>query len=280
MTDKPWAALLTGSRQAGPAPVYHLEAVDQTGQPRQVAIPGESPLTIRVDGRDIATLMTLGSHPEELALGFLRSQRLLERLEDVASLEVDWAREAVEVRTRQGVGLPGWDEKASRLEVSGGCGQSSLFSRTLENLRQEKLPRVQLRQSTIYALLEAVTPLNVIYRQASSVHCCCLCQEERVLMAVEDVARHNAADIVAGRMWLEGITGADKIIYATCRLTAEIVTKVAFMGVPAVVTKSGMTRMGLELARNMGMVVIGRAETGRFLVFNGQDQVVFDALEG
>jgi FdhD protein len=161
--------------------------------------------------------------------------------------------------------------------VTCGCGQGTLFNRTLDKLHDDKLPRVRVRQSTIYQLLQSVAPLNHIYRLASSVHCCCLCQGERVLMSVEDVARHNAADAIAGRMWLDDIPGEDKILFSTCRLTSEIITKVAFMGIPVLVSKSGMTHMGLELARNMGMVVIGRAEASRFLVFNGGEQVEFDA---
>ncbi|MBU0515822.1 MAG: formate dehydrogenase accessory sulfurtransferase FdhD [Proteobacteria bacterium] len=263
--------------RAGLQPVHHLEVVDHLGKPRPVAIPGESPLTIKVDGREIVTLMTLGTNPEELALGYLHNQRLLERIEDIESVCVDWARETVDVSTRHGQGIPNLDAMLSRVTVASGCGQGTLFSCTVDKLYEQKLPRVRVRQSTIYQVLKAVATLNPIYRLAGSVHGCCLCQGERVLMSVEDVGRHNAADAIAGRMWLDGMTGEDKILFTTGRLTSEILMKAAFMGIPVLVSRSGVTQMGLELARDMGMVVIGRAKVTRFLVFNGADQVVFDA---
>lgn len=264
--------------RAGLPPVHHLKVYDHLGKPRQVAMPGESPLTIKVDGREIVTLMTLGTNPEELALGYLHNQRLLERIEDIDSVEVDWDRETVNVLTRQGQGIPDLDEKLSRVTVTSGCGQGTLFSCTVDKLYEQKLPRVRVRQSTIYQVLQAVAPLNYIYRLTGSVHGCCLCQGSRVLMSVEDVGRHNAADTIAGRMWLDGMSGEDKIFFTTGRLTSEILMKAAFMGIPVLLSKSGVTHMGLELARDMGMVVIGRARVSRFLVFNGAEQVVFDAI--
>lgn len=263
--------------QAGLPPAHQVEVYDHLGKSRQVAIPGESPLTIKVDGREIITLMTLGTNPEELALGYLHNQCLVERIEDIESVDVDWARGTVEVSTRHGQGIPDLEEKLSRVTVTSGCGQGTLFSCTVDKLYEQKLPWVQVRQSTIYKVLKAVAPLNPVYRLAGSVHGCCLCRGERVLMSVEDVGRHNAADAIAGRMWLDGMTGEDKILYTTGRLTSEILMKAAFMGIPVVLSKSGVTQMGLELARDMGMVVIGRAKVTRFLVFNGAEQVVFDA---
>lgn len=264
--------------RAGLAPVHHLEVLDHRGQPRQAAVPGESPLTIKVDGREIVTLMTMGTNPEELALGYLHNQRLLEDIADIESVSVDWGRETVSVATRHGQGIPDLDEKLSRVTVTSGCGQGTLFSCTVDKLYERKLPRVRVRQSTIYQVLREVAPLNHIYRQAGSVHGCGLCQGGRVLMYVEDVGRHNAADTIAGRMWLDAISGEDKILYTTGRLTSEIMMKAAFMGIPVLLSKSGLTQMGLELARDMGMVVIGRARGNRFLVFCGGDQVIFDAI--
>lgn len=262
---------------AGLQPVHRLEVFDHRGKPREVSIPGESPLTIKVDGREIITLMTLGTNPEELALGYLYNQRLLQRIEGIEAVEVNWARETVNVSTRQGQGITDLDEKLSRVTVTSGCGQGTLFSCTVDKLYETKMPRVQIRQSTIYGMLKAVARLNRIYRQAGSVHGCGLCQGERVIMYVEDVGRHNAADSIAGRMWFEGIPGVDKLLYTTGRLTSEILMKAAFMGIPVVVSKSGVTQMGLELARDMGMVVVGRARATRFLVFSGADQMIFDA---
>lgn len=264
--------------RAGLAPVHTLEVLDQTGQPRQAAIPGESPLTIKVDGREIVTLMTLCTNPEELALGYIHNQRLLENVADVLSVGVDWGMETVNVTTRHGQGIPDLEEKLSRVTVTSGCGQGTIFSCTVDKLYERKLPRVRVRQSTLYQVLKAVAPLNMVYRQAGSVHGCGLCQDGRVLMYVEDVGRHNAADTIAGRMWLDGTAGEDKVLYTTGRLTSEIIMKAAFMGIPVLLSKSGLTQMGLELARDMGMVVIGRARGNRFLVFTGGEQVIFDAV--
>ncbi len=264
--------------RAGLQPVHQLEVVDHRGKTRQVAIPGESPLTIKVDGREIVTLMTLGTHPEELALGYLHNQRLLERIEDIESVSVDWARETVDVATRHGQGIPDLDEKLSRVTVTSGCGQGTVFSCTVDKLYEQKLPQVRVRQSTIYRVLKAVAGLNPVYRSAGSVHGCCLCQGDRVLMAVEDVGRHNAADAIAGRMWLDHMTGDDKILFTTGRLTSEIVMKAAFMGIPVLISRSGVSQMSLDLARDMGMIVIGRAKGTRFLVYNGGDRVDFDAV--
>jgi FdhD protein len=263
---------------AGLSPVHELEVHDQYGKPKKVVIPGEAPLTIKVDGREVVTLMTLGTNPEELALGYLRNQRFLERIEDIESVEVNWERETVNVTTVQGDGIPDLEEKTSRITVTSGCGQGTIFSCTVDKLYELKLPKVEVRQSTIYQLLKAVAPHNPVYRQGGTVHGCCLCQGGQVLMSVEDVGRHNAADSIAGRMWLDSLNGEDKILFTTGRMTSEIMMKTAFMGIPVLISRSGVTQMSLELARDMGMVVIGRAKASRFLVYNGADQVVFDAI--
>lgn len=277
MTADKKPSLISQSSRSGLPPVHQVEVFDQLGHPGQTFLPGEYPLTIKVDGREIVTLMTLGANPEELALGYLRNQRLVERLEDIESVAVDWSRETVNVSTRQGRGIPDLADKLSRLTVTSGCGQGTLFSCTVDKLYEHKLPKAMVLRSTIYQVLKAVAPLNHIYRQAGSVHGCCLCQGNLVLMSVEDVGRHNAADAISGLMWLKGISGQDKIFFTTGRLTSEIIMKTAFMGIPVIVSKSGMTHMGLELAKDLGMVVIGRAKVTRFLIFNGADQIIFDA---
>lgn len=277
MTKTEAKASRPGLSRAAAQPVQHYEVVDQTGKAKQVAIPVELPLTIYIDGHEIVTLMTMGTNPEELTLGYLRNQRLLERIEDIESVVVDWARETAEVSTRQGHGIGDLAGKLSRVTVTSSCGQGTLFNNAMGKLEQT-LPRAQVRQSTIYELLKAVASRNQIYRLSGSVHCCCLCQGGRVLMSVEDVGRHNAVDAVAGRMWLDGMDGADKIFFITGRFASEIVMKAALMGIPVIVSKAGITNRGLELAKDLGMVVIGRAKSSGFLVYNGWDQVVFDAV--
>lgn len=263
--------------RAGLAPTHPVSAVDEYGEVRELRIAGEFPLTLKVDGREVVTLMTLGTHPEELALGYLRNQRLIEDIRDIRSVQVDWERESVAIETFHGQGIADWQEKLSRRTVTTGCGQGTVFSCTLDKLYDVRLPRVMLSQSAIYALLDAIAAHNEIYRQAGGVHGCALCQRAEVLAFVEDVGRHNAADAISGRMWLDGIEGADKVFYTTGRLTSEIVMKAAHMGIPVLLSRSGVTHMGLELARDLGIIMIARAKGKHFLAYHGADQIVFDA---
>ncbi|HYA38763.1 MAG TPA: formate dehydrogenase accessory sulfurtransferase FdhD [Candidatus Methylomirabilis sp.] len=263
--------------RAGLAPTHPVTALDEYGEPRDLQIAGEFPLTLKVDGREVVTLMTLGTRPEELALGYLRNQRLIERIEDIRAVAVDWDRNLVQVDTHHGHGIVNWEKKLAKRTVTTGCGQGTVFSCTLDKLYDVRLPRVQVRQSLIYGLLRALSDHNEIYRSAGGVHGCALCRETLPLIFVEDVGRHNAADAIAGRMWLDRISGHDKIFYTTGRLTSEIVMKAAHMGIPVLLSRSGITHMGLELARELGIVMIARAKGNHFLVYQGADAVLFDA---
>jgi FdhD protein len=253
-----------------------VTAVDEFGATRELRVAGEFPLTVKVDGREVVTLMTLGTRPEELALGYLRNQRLIEDLVQIRSVEVSWEREVVQVETHQGQGVVDWEKKLSRRTVTTGCGQGTVFSCTLDKLYDVHLPKVSLRQSLIYALLHTISQHNEIYREAGAVHGCALCRSAEVLLFVEDVGRHNAADAIAGRMWLDAIEGGDKIFYTTGRLTSEIVMKAAHMGIPVLLSRSGITHMGLELARDLGILMIARAKGRHFLVYHGAEDVIFD----
>ncbi len=263
--------------RAGLAPTQTVCATDEFGNSRELQIAGEFPLTLKVDGREVVTLMTLGTHPEELALGYLRNQRLLEDIEEISAVSVDWDREQVTVETTHGRGITDWEQKMTKRTVTTGCGQGTVFSCTLDKLYDVRLPAVELRQSTIYALLHAINAYNELYKQAGAVHGCGLCLGDRVLIFIEDVGRHNAADAIAGRMWLDRIDGGDKIFYTTGRLTSEIVMKAAHMGVPALLSRSGITHMGLELARDLGIIMIARAKGKHFLIYSGAERVVLDA---
>jgi len=264
--------------QAGLSPTHDVVAIDEFGGERDMSIAGESPLTVKVDGREVVTLMTLGTHPEELALGYLRNQRLVEKIEDIASVTVDWEREQVNVATHRGEGIVDWENKMSNRVVTTGCGQGTIFSCTLGALYEVELPRTTLKQSTIYGMLQALAEHNELYKKAGAVHGCALCAGEEVLMFVEDVGRHNAADAIAGRMWLQGMDGADKVFYTTGRLTSEIVMKTALMGIPALLSRSGITNMGLELAEEVGVIMIARAKGKHFLIYHGADRVALDAM--
>lgn len=262
---------------AGLAPTQEVSAIDEHGDRRQLSVAGEFPLTLKVDGQEVVTLMTLGTHPEELALGYLRNQRLIENIAEIASVTVDWGRERVDVSTSHGQGIIDWEAKTSKRTVTTGCAQGTVFSCTLDKLYDVRLPEVVIRQSTIYGLLKSISAYNELYKKAGAVHGCALCENTQVLIFVEDVGRHNAADAISGRMWLEDIVGGNKIFYTTGRLTSEIVMKAAHMGIPVLLSRSGITHMGLELARDLGVVMIARAKGKHFLVYHGHQQVEFDA---
>ena len=261
--------------QEGLSPTHAVTAVDEHGQARQVNVGGESPLTLYVDGREIVTLMTLGTHPEALAIGYLRNQRFIQELRQIKDVSVDWRTESVRVTTWEGVA--GWDEKLKKRTVTTGCGQGTVFSCTLDSIYTVKLPEVGIQQSMLYGLLDSIRQHNEIYRRAGAVHGCALCRDTDVLMFVEDVGRHNAADAIAGSMWLEYQTGADKLFYTTGRLTSEIVMKTAQMGIPVLLSRSGVTHMGLELAEELGVIMIARAKGKHFLVYHGAEHIVYDA---
>ncbi len=259
-------------------PTRPVTARDEFGDPRDLNIAGEYPLTIKVDDAEVVTLMTLGTYPEKLTLGYLRNQRLIDDINEVAKVCVDWDRETVDVFTTHGDGIVDLQEKISKRTVTSGCGQGTIFSCTLDKLYDTRLPRVEICQSTIYALLKTINSYNEIYRAAGAVHGCALCEGSRILYFVEDVGRHNATDTIAGEMWLEGIGGNDKIFYTTGRLTSEIVMKAAHMGVPILVSRSGITYMGLELAQDLGVTMIARAKGRHFLVYNGEDTIQYDEI--
>lgn len=262
----------------GLAPTHEVRAVDEFGATRDVHVAGEQPLTLKVDGREVVTLMTLGTHPEALALGYLRNQRLIETVEEIESVTVDWDFETVDVATRSGEGIIDWEGKLAKRTVTTGCGQGTVFSCTLDKIYDLKLPRQAIRQSRIYELLRAIGEHNEIYRRAGAVHGCALCAGTDILSFVEDVGRHNAADAISGQMWLDATPGHDKIFYTTGRLTSEIVMKVTQMGIPVLLSRSGVTHMGLELAEITGVTMIARAKGRHFLVYHGADTVDFDAV--
>ncbi len=263
---------------AGLAPTHQVEAVDQWGLRRTVRVAGEIPLTLKVDDREVVTLMTLGMHPEELALGFIRNQRLIEDIEEIKSVEVNWDKQTAFITTQQGKGIIDWQEKLSRPTVTTGCGQGTVFSCTLDKLYDKKLPDVFVRQSVIYDLLKSVSGSDKIYRQSGAIHGCGLCKDSDLLMFVEDVGRHNAADAISGRMWLDRLSGQDKIFYTTGRLTSEIVMKAARMEIPVLLSRSGITHMALEIAEDLNITMIARVKGNRFLVYNGAEKIIFDRI--
>jgi FdhD protein len=256
---------------------HKIFAVDQSGKRQELWVAGEVPLTLKVDGFEIVRLMTLGNEPEALALGYLHNQGFIEKIEEIASVAVDWENEIVDVVTRKGTGTSRHQKQSSIPTVTSSCGQGTLFDPILDSLYRYRFPKVSIRQSIIYALLREITRYNQVYRKAGSVHGCGLCQESKLLMFAEDIGRHNAADTISGRMWLDGIPGDDKILYTTGRLTSEIVLKTAQMKIPVLLSRSGITYLALEIARDFGLTVIGRAKGMRHLIYNGAEQIIYDA---
>ena len=254
---------------------FNVKSVDENGETRDTPIAGEHPLTLYVDKREILTLMTLGAAPEALAIGYLRNQRLLDRIEDIVSVQVDWDVNAVVINTRSG--LKDLEAKLGKRTTTSGCGQGTVFGDLMEEIDSVRLPGdATLTRSTLYALLDRVRVHETIYKQAGAVHGCALATNgdgaSEILYFVEDVGRHNAVDAIAGKMWLDRVDGGDKIFYTTGRLTSEMVIKAAQMGIPFLVSRSGLTQMGYEIARKVGITMIGRATNKHFLLFTGGER--------
>ncbi|TSE30345.1 Sulfurtransferase FdhD [Tepidimonas thermarum] len=252
--------------------------IDEFGQRRTIHIPAERDLTIYVDRRELVTLMTLGAQPEWLVLGYLRNQRLVQSPDQIESITVDWEVGAAAVRTR--TGLADLEARTAQRVVTTGCGQGSVFGSLMDDVERIRLsPTAQLRQSQLYAILRTVREQDSVYKQAGSVHGCALFQGGELLLFVEDVGRHNAVDAIAGWMWLQTPAiqrGDDKVFYTTGRLTSEMIIKAAQMGVPIVVSRSGITQMGLEVAERLGLCAIGRATHTRFLCYTHPQRLVWD----
>ena len=268
---------------------HHVEVVNERGETEQVQIPAERPLTIYVDKRELVTLMTLGAQPELLVLGYLRNQRLVESVFDIESITVDWEVHAAAVRTRHGIARI--EERTASKVVTTGCGQGSVFGGLMDEVDRIALPDAQLTQAQLYGIVNAIRLKESTYKSAGSVHGCALFQGEELLTFVEDVGRHNAIDTIAGWMWMnpeaaaaDGVasdnasaapmSGTDQVFYTTGRLTSEMVIKSAQMGVPIVVSRSGMTQMGHAVAQQLGLCAIGRATNRRFVCYSGAHRLV------
>ena len=249
-------------------------AINEFGEQQSVSIPAERALTVYVDKRELVTLMTLGAHPELLVLGFLRNQRLVQSVDEVESITVDWEVGAVAVKTREGIS--DIEARTSKRVVTTGCGQGSVFGDLMAEVDTLVLPEATLSQAQLYGIVNAIRLQESTYKSAGSVHGCALFRGEDMLVFVEDVGRHNAIDTIAGWMWLQdaqAMSGQDKVFYTTGRLTSEMVIKSAQMGVPIVVSRSGITQMGHEVAKRLGLCTIGRATHKRFLCYSGAQRL-------
>ncbi|OFZ90658.1 MAG: formate dehydrogenase family accessory protein FdhD [Betaproteobacteria bacterium RBG_16_66_20] len=252
---------------------FEVEAHNERGEMVPTAIAGEHPLTLYLDKRELVTLMTLGHAPEALAIGYLRNQRLADSIEDIVAVQVDWETDAVAVTTRKaGKNIA---KKIGKRTVTSGCGQGTMFGDLMEEIDDVKLRNdLTLGDAELFVLIEKVRKHETIYKQAGAVHGCALATRQgEILMFVEDVGRHNAVDAIAGFMWLDAIDGSDKVFYTTGRLTSEMVIKCAQMRIPFLVSRSGLTKMGHQIAERVGLTMIGRASGRHYLAFTGKHRL-------
>lgn len=264
----------TLTHAARPA-TYEVDALNERGETVPTPIAGEHPLTLYLDKREVVTLMTLGGAPEALAIGYLRNQRLLKSVDEITAVQVDWETDSVVVTTpagdfweRQGI-----EDKLGKRTVTTGCGQGTVFGSLLDEVDNIRLPDdATLDQETLYSIVDTIRLQQSVYKQAGSVHGCALFRGRELLMFIEDVGRHNAVDAIAGLMWLEDMSGADKVFYTTGRLTSEMVIKGAQMGIPFLLSRSGVTQMGYQMAQRVNLALFARCTGRHFLLYTGRER--------
>jgi FdhD protein len=270
-----------------------ITTINEYGERGSASIPAERDLTVYVDKRELVTLMTLGAQPELLVLGYLRNQRLVQSVHDIASITVDWDVNAAAVVTHSGI--DNIEARTAKKVVTTGCGQGSVFGGLMDEIDAVKLPDTCISQADLYAITNAIRLQESTYKSAGSVHGCALFAGNEMLMFVEDVGRHNAIDTIAGWMWMQGVAPAQGVapdtglnsdsrplvFYTTGRLTSEMVIKSAQMGIAIVVSRSGITQMGHEVAERVGLCTIGRAMNKHFLCYTAAHRLQLDpALAG
>ena len=251
-----------------------LTGVDQNGVAAELGVVEERPLTIFLNGNEIVTAMTIGDYPEYLALGFLHNQGMLAADEAVTGVDFDEELETVVVRTD---GQTTYEDKLKKKTRTSGCAVGTVFGDMMEGLDGLVLPQGEVRTSWLYALADRINRTPSLYLEAGAIHGTVLCQRDRALVYMEDVGRHNAVDKIAGWMVSEGVSGADKMLYTTGRLTSEMVIKCAHMGIPVLASRSGFTAWGVDIARQVGLTLIGRMRGRRFQCLSGNERLVRDA---
>lgn len=251
-----------------------ITGTDQTGATTELSVVEERPLTIYLNRQEIVTAMTIGDHPEYLALGFLRNQGMLRADDVVTGVDFDEEVETVVVRTTRETS---YEEKVQKKTRTSGCAVGTVFGDMMEGLEGLTLPQAELRTSWLYALAHQINTMPSLYLEAGAIHGTVLCQQDAPLIYMEDVGRHNAVDKVAGVMFRHGIPAADKILYTTGRLTSEMVIKTALMGIPVLASRSGFTAWGVEIARQVGLTLIGRMRGQRFVCLAGEERLLRDA---
>ena len=250
-----------------------VEAIDQTGAKIKTRVVVERPLTLYLNAQEIVTMMTIGDHPDYLALGYLLNQLMLTPEDDITGVDFDEELDVVVVRTE---GRTNFEEKLKKRTLTSGCAQGTTFGDLMEAIDRAQLPATPLRTSWLYRLQHIINQTPSLYLEAGAIHGCVLAHEDRPLLYMEDVGRHNAVDKIAGFMFKHGVAAHDKIFYTTGRLTSEMVIKTVRMGIPILVSRSGFTAWGVELARKANLTLVGRARGKRFVALAGEDRIVFD----
>jgi len=250
-----------------------VSGIDQTGAPIETSVTVERALTIFLNSQEIVTAMTINDYPEYLALGYLLNQNMLAPSDTVTGVDYDAELEAVVVRTARATD---YEHKLRKKVQTSGCAQGTVFGDLMEVIESAALPAATLRTSWLYRLANRINTTPSLYLEAGAIHGCVLAQEDRPLVYMEDVGRHNAVDKIAGWMFRHGVAAGDKIFYTTGRLTSEMVIKTVRMGIPILVSRSGFTAWGVALARKANLTLIGRARGKRFVALAGEDRIVFD----
>ncbi|MEM8948848.1 MAG: formate dehydrogenase accessory sulfurtransferase FdhD [Pseudomonadota bacterium] len=252
-----------------------VSGIDQDGQPIETAVVYERPLTLFLNGQEIVTMMTIGDHPDYLAVGYLLNQNMLQQDDEITGIDHDEELDVVVVRTARETD---YEEKLKKKVRTSGCAQGTVFGDLMERFDEVELDRAAiLKTSWLYALTKKINTTPSLYLKAGAIHGCVLCEADRPLVYMEDVGRHNAVDKIAGYMFMNGIGPSGKIFYTTGRLTSEMVIKTVQMQIPILISRSGFTAWGIDLARQAGLTLIGRARGRRFLALAGEDRIRFDA---
>ena len=260
---------------ADPRLTERVAGTDQDGRPIETAVPVERPLTLFLNGREIVTMMTVGDYPDCLAVGYLLNQNMLRPDDRITAIDVDLEIDTVVVRTER---QTDFEEKLRKKTLTSGCAQGTVFGDMMEKFDQIALDRdAVLKTSWIYALSKKINLTPSLYLEAGAIHGCVLCEEDRPLVYMEDVGRHNAIDKIAGYMHLHKIGPEGKTFYTTGRLTSEMVIKCVQMRIPILISRSGFTASGVALARQAGLTLVGRAKGKRFIALAGQERIRYDA---
>ena len=252
-----------------------VSGIDHEGNPVDASVVVERPLTLFLNDREIVTMMTIGDHPEYLAVGYLANQNMLRPEDEITGVEYEADIETVVVRTRS---KTNFEDKLRKKTLTSGCAQGTVFGELMEKFDDIVLPGdAVMRTSWLYTLVHKINTCPSLYLTAGAIHGCVLCEEDRPLLYMEDVGRHNAVDKIAGYMRIEGVSPAGKSFYTTGRLTSEMVIKTVQMGIPILASRSGFTAWGVDLARQAGLTLIGRARGKRFLALSGAERIIYDA---